>query len=118
MHTDEGKIRRHFCCNEKPKGAFSTSMQMPQSMCLNIRSRSVKHKYKERMRVKEIDQANLSQWLAIAEMAARQAGNYLLKKLGTAKVTAHKSLLDDLLDADLEAERLILTRLREGLPEM
>ena len=68
--------------------------------------------------MKDIDQANLPHWLAIAEMAAQQAGAYLLKKLGTATVASHKSPLDDLLDADLEADRLILTRLREASPDI
>jgi myo-inositol-1(or 4)-monophosphatase len=46
-----------------------------------------------------------------AEGAARAAGIYLLQKLGSARVTAHKSARDDLLDTDLEAERILLTRL-------
>lgn len=65
-----------------------------------------------------IDQADLPGMLEIAEAAARQAGDYLLKKLGSAKIAYQKSPLDDLLDADLEAERLILTRLHEESPEM
>ncbi len=56
--------------------------------------------------------------LTIAETAARRAGAYLLQKLGTAQVTGHKSTRDDLLDADLEAERLLLTTLREATPQM
>ena len=65
-----------------------------------------------------IDQADLPRMLEIAEVAARQAGDYLLKKLGTAKVAYQKSPLDDLLDADLEAEHIILTALHEKSPEM
>ena len=65
-----------------------------------------------------IDQADLPKWIEIAEAAAHQAGDYLLKKLGTAKVASRKSALDDLLDADLEAEHLILTTLREASPQM
>jgi myo-inositol-1(or 4)-monophosphatase len=53
-----------------------------------------------------------------AEEAARTAGTYLLQKLGSARVTAHKSARDDLLDADLEAERLLLTRLRQVAPSL
>lgn len=72
------------------------------------------------MRVKDtiIDQADLPGMIEIAEAAARKAGDYLLKKLGTAKVAYQKSPLDDLLDADLEAESLILTKLHEESPEM
>lgn len=65
-----------------------------------------------------IDQANLPRWLEIAEAVAQQAGDYLLKKLGTATVTSHKSPLDDVLDADLEAEQLILAGLRKASPDM
>ncbi len=61
---------------------------------------------------------DLSRIIQIAEAAARQAGAYLLEKLGSAKVEYQKSLRDDLLDADLEAERLILTKLREESPDM
>lgn len=89
-------------------------------MYLNTQQLPSIHKKIESKRVKDIliDQADLPGMVKIAEIAARQAGDYLLKKLGTATVTAHKSPLDDLLDADLEAERLILTRLREESPEL
>jgi len=56
--------------------------------------------------------------LHIAEIAARKAGNYLLHTLGSAKVEYQKSAKDALLDADLEAERLILTTLREEAPHI
>ncbi|HLG61375.1 MAG TPA: inositol monophosphatase family protein [Ktedonosporobacter sp.] len=54
----------------------------------------------------------------IAEGAAREAGAYLLQKLGAAKVEHRKSLRDDVLDADLQAEQLIVTRLRKELPHI
>ena len=54
----------------------------------------------------------------IAEDAAREAGAYLLQKLGTAKVEYRKSLRDDVLDADLQAEQLIVTRLHKDLPHI
>ena len=57
--------------------------------------------------------SELTSLLPIAEAAARVAGVYLLQKLGTAKVDHQKSRRDDLLDADLEAERLILNHLRQ-----
>src|SRR5579884_555494 len=46
--------------------------------------------------------------LKIAEIAAHKAGDYLLNKIGKAKVKDQKSTLDDLLDADLEAEQILL----------
>ncbi len=55
--------------------------------------------------------------IEIAERAARKAGAYLLEKLGHARIEAQKSLRDDLLDVDLQAERLILTILRQESPQ-
>lgn len=54
--------------------------------------------------------------LEIAEAAARAAGTYLLQKLGSARVASQKALNDDLLDADLEAERLLFTHLQKETP--
>lgn len=54
----------------------------------------------------------------IAEDTAREAGVYLLQKLGTAKVEHRKSLRDDVLDVDLQAEHLIVTRLRREFPHI
>lgn len=54
----------------------------------------------------------ITQAITIAQDAARQAGNYLLDKLGSAKVTKQKALRDDLLDVDVEAEHIVLTKLR------
>lgn len=54
--------------------------------------------------------------LEIAKSAARLAGDYLLHKLGSAHVLSHKSVRDDVLDADIEAERLILATLHEETP--
>ena len=59
---------------------------------------------------------NIPQMLEIAQVAARQAGRYLTQKLGSAKVEHQKSLHDDLLDADLEAEKIILSILRAETP--
>jgi myo-inositol-1(or 4)-monophosphatase len=56
--------------------------------------------------------------LETAEAAAYEAGNYLIKKLGQAKVKDQKSSRDDLLDTDLEAENIILTRLRKDTPDI
>lgn len=61
---------------------------------------------------------NFSEILQIAETAAREAGAYLLQKLGSAKIEYEKALHDDLLDADLEAERIILTKLQKETPEI
>lgn len=56
--------------------------------------------------------------LKIAEIAAKEAGNYLIKKAGHAKIEYQKSSRDDLLDADLGAEKIILTKLREETPHL
>lgn len=56
--------------------------------------------------------------LKIAEIAAHKAGDYLLNKIGKATVKDQKSTLDDLLDADLDAEQILLTELREETPHM
>ena len=61
---------------------------------------------------------NVTQLIEIAKTAAHQAGKLLTSKLGTAKIEHQKSLHDDLLDADLEAEKLILTTLKEGAPDI
>jgi myo-inositol-1(or 4)-monophosphatase len=63
-------------------------------------------------------QANFSDMLRIAESAAREAGAYLLQKRGSAQSISQKALHDDLLDADLEAEQIILTRLRSETPDI
>ena len=59
---------------------------------------------------------NVPQMLEVAQVAARKAGRYLTQKLGNAKVEHQKSLHDDLLDADLESERIILSILRAETP--
>ncbi len=59
-------------------------------------------------------EANLSSFIEVAEGAVRKAGTYLIQKLGSAKVEYQKAFRDDLLDADLEAEHLLLTTLREN----
>ena len=56
--------------------------------------------------------------LKIAEIAAKEAGDYLIQKVGHAKVEYQKSSRDDLLDADLGAEKIILTKLREETPQI
>ena len=54
--------------------------------------------------------------LETAKAAARDAGMYLLEKLGSAHVLYKKALRDDLLDTDLESEAIILIKLRENFP--
>ncbi len=56
--------------------------------------------------------------LQIAESAAYEAGDYLVRKLGQAQIKGRKSLRDDLLDVDLEAENIILTKLRKNTPNI
>jgi myo-inositol-1(or 4)-monophosphatase len=57
-------------------------------------------------------------FLEIGKSAAREAGKYLTQKLGSAHVEYQKALNDDLLDADLEAERIILTILQKETPDI
>jgi myo-inositol-1(or 4)-monophosphatase len=61
---------------------------------------------------------NTPDLLKIAEDAAREAGNYLIRFSGRAKIKHQKSPKDDLLDADLEAEHLLLTTLRRETPHI
>jgi myo-inositol-1(or 4)-monophosphatase len=62
--------------------------------------------------------SNLPDMLQTAEQAAREAGNYLIRKLGQATIEHQKSLHDDLLNVDVEAENIILTQLRKTFPEI
>lgn len=59
----------------------------------------------------------ISNAIHIAEIAARETGGYLLEKLGQAKIKSQKSSHDDLLDVDLEAERILLKKFREETPQ-
>lgn len=52
----------------------------------------------------------------VAEAAAREAGAYLLAHQGNTQVTRVKAERDEQLDMDLEAERIILERLRATFP--
>src|SRR5436853_3056885 len=63
-----------------------------------------------------LDISDVPNILKIAEEAARDAGSYLIEQLGHATVKYQKSLRDDLLDVDLEAEHIILTRLHKETP--
>jgi myo-inositol-1(or 4)-monophosphatase len=47
-----------------------------------------------------------------AEQVAREAGEYLIQKLGHTKIEHQKSSHDDLLDVDIEVERIILSKLQ------
>jgi len=63
-----------------------------------------------------LDLSDIPNVLKIAEAAARDAGSYLIEQLGNATVKYQKSLRDDLLDVDLEAENIIITRLNKEAP--
>lgn len=65
-----------------------------------------------------ISRSDLPSILKVGEAAARAAGTYLRQKLGEAKVEYQKAAHDDLLDVDLEAERIILTQLRQKTPQL
>lgn len=56
--------------------------------------------------------------IKIAEIAAREAGSYLLKQLGQAKVEHTKGHKDELLDVDLGSERIILSQLQKEAPHV
>jgi myo-inositol-1(or 4)-monophosphatase len=58
----------------------------------------------------------LAEAQGIAEAASREAGAYLLAHQGTTQVTRIKAERDEQLDTDLEAERIILERLRATFP--
>ncbi len=55
--------------------------------------------------------------LETAKKAAYDAGRFLQEKLGKVEVLTKKALRDDLLDVDLQAEEIIISRLREDFPE-
>ncbi len=59
-----------------------------------------------------VDENALTDALHLAKLAAQEAGDFLLKKQGHVRVLQKKALRDALLDADLEAEKIILKRLR------
>lgn len=66
--------------------------------------------------MKTINDQSIKEAAEIAQEAAREAGAFLKSKLGQAKVQHRKEKHDELLDVDLEAERIILTRLRAAFP--
>lgn len=65
-----------------------------------------------------LDRLDLQNILSVGERAARDAGSYLRQMLGQAHIKHQKAINDDLLDVDLESERLILTRLHQETPEL
>lgn len=62
--------------------------------------------------------AELLEFLKAGESAALKAGQYLVQKLGSAQIKYQKALNDDLLDVDLEAERIIFTMLHKETPDI
>jgi myo-inositol-1(or 4)-monophosphatase len=56
--------------------------------------------------------------LKIAEGVAYEAGHYLIKNLGQAKIEHQKSSRDDLLGTDLAAEKIILTKFHTETPNI
>lgn len=61
---------------------------------------------------------DLRQAVALAEHAACIAGDYLLAHQDQTRIIAQKAPDDPLLDADLEAQRLILQTLQSGFPQL
>ena len=68
------------------------------------------------MKQNQEDNKLIGQALKIAKEIAREAGMYLLSKQSHSTVLSHKAPRDHLLDADLEAERLILQALQTAFP--
>jgi len=60
----------------------------------------------------------LASCVEIAEKAAIEAGVYLLEKVGQSTVKAQKSSRDELLDADIEAERILIERFHTETPHI
>jgi len=56
--------------------------------------------------------------LEVGKSAAYEAGSYLVQMLGSAYIEYQKALNDDLLDVDLEAERIILTAFHRKTPDI
>lgn len=65
----------------------------------------------------QIDDYTLQKALLVAQEVARKAGRRLRHKQPAVRVVAKKALRDELLDADLEAEKIILKTLREQFPD-
>jgi fructose-1,6-bisphosphatase/inositol monophosphatase family enzyme len=63
-----------------------------------------------------ISDVDVQRAVSTAESVAREAGDYLMSRFGMARVAYRKAPLDDVLDADVESERLILTRLQADFP--
>lgn len=60
--------------------------------------------------------AEIQRAVSLAQQVAKEAGAYLMSRRGAAQVAYRKAPLDDVLDADLESERIILQRLRSDFP--
>jgi myo-inositol-1(or 4)-monophosphatase len=60
---------------------------------------------------------DLSRELAVAEAAARVAGDYLLPRLGAAQAGKSKSARDTQLDVDLGAEKLLISAIRAAFSD-
>src|SRR5215467_4904849 len=61
---------------------------------------------------------DLRRAVALAEQAARITGDYLLAHQDQTRVITQKAPGDSLLDADLEAQRLILQTLQSDFPQL
>ena len=64
----------------------------------------------------QIGQDTLTQALTIAQEAAYEAGAFLRQKQGHEKVLYKKTRKDGLLDADIEAEKIIIDKLKTHFP--
>ena len=64
-----------------------------------------------------LSDGELQRAVSLAQRTAREAGAFLMRRLGAATVAYQKAPGDDVLDVDIESERLILDALRAGFPE-
>ncbi len=62
------------------------------------------------------DALDLHVELAVTQEAAREAGAYLLRQQGHEQIRRQKARFDTLLNVDVDAEQVILRRLRETFP--
>lgn len=68
------------------------------------------------MESSELDDVEIQRAVSLAQRTAREAGEYLMSRRGASLVAYRKAPLDDVLDTDLESERIILASLRADFP--
>jgi len=60
----------------------------------------------------------MDEFIKVAKEAAAQAGEYLKKKIQSAKIVKHKSsIIDVVTDADIDAQKLIIDLIKKNFPK-